>query len=456
MPKLDETLAKNEVLAKVPAAQCPAKAELEGKIRTLQAQVAIIGLGYVGLPLAVEYAKAGFRVTGIEVDPLKVEQIGQGVSYVKDVPSAEIAELSSKGMLTATLDFGELAKADVVIVCVPTPLRKTKEPDISYILAAMEHISAHLRAGQLIVLESTTYPGTTDELMLSTLESTGKRIDVDFFLAFSPERVDPGNPTFQTHNIPKVIGGVSPASTDVAALAYSKVVATVFPVSSARVAETAKLLENTFRSINIALVNEIAQLCRALDVNVWEVIEAAATKPFGFMPFYPGPGIGGHCIPLDPHYLSWKARMHGFEARFIGLAEEVNSSMPEYVVSLVSDALNAHRKCVNGAKILVLGVAYKKDIDDVRESPALEIMEELRGKGADLCYHDPYVPSLRLTESVMESAPLSDTLLAETDCVLIVTNHTSFDYASIVQRTALVVDTRNATKHITSGKVVRL
>jgi UDP-N-acetyl-D-glucosamine dehydrogenase len=362
-----------------------------------------------------------------------------------------VKELVDSGRLHATTNFDELKDCDAIIICVPTPLRKTKEPDVSYILAAAEEIQKRLRCGQLIILESTTYPGTTDEVLLPMLEETGLKLDQDFLLAFSPERVDPGNPQFKTHNIPKVVGGVTDDSTEAAAALYGRIVREVHAVSSARVAETAKLLENTFRAVNIGMANEMARLCYALGIDTWEVIRAAATKPFGFMPFYPGPGIGGHCIPLDPHYLSWKARQHGFDSRFIGLAEEVNSRMPEHVVQLVSDGLNDARKAMNGSRILLLGVAYKKDIDDVRESPALSIIDRLRSKGCDVRYHDPFVTDLTFDDAHAEGGgePLSSVALTEdeigaSDCVVIVTNHSDLDYARVIELAPLIVDTRNA------------
>src|SRR6188474_2966197 len=367
------------------------KNELISSITDKKARVGVIGLGYVGLPLVVEFAAKGFKGIGFEVDERKASQINAGSSYIGDVPSSRVSELVKTERLRATTDFKHLAECDAIIICVPTPLRKTKEPDVSYILAAAEQIQKYLRRGQLIILESTTYPGTTDEVLLPMFEETGLKLDEDFLLAFSPERVDPGNPQFLTHNIPKVVGGVTDDSTVVAAHLYSQIVKDVHAVSSARVAEAAKLLENTFRAVNIGMANEMARLCYALNIDTWEVIRAAATKPFGFMPFYPGPGIGGHCIPLDPHYLSWKARQHGFDSRFISLAEEVNSRMPSHVVGLAAYGLNQQKKAVNGSRVLVLGVAYKKDIDDVRESPALSIIDRLRAKGADVHYHDPFV-----------------------------------------------------------------
>src|SRR3989440_5333278 len=380
------------------------KNELINLIKDKRAHVGVIGLGYVGLPLLTEFARKGFAASGFEVNEAKVATINSGESYIGDVSSSAVKELVDSEKLHATTDFGELKDCDAIIICVPTPLRKTKEPDVSYILAAAEEIKKRLRRGQLIVLESTTYPGTTDEVLLPMFEETGLKLDEDFLLAFSPERVDPGNPQFQTHNIPKVVGGVTEDSTEVAAYLYSQIVQDVHAVTSARVAEAAKLLENTFRAVNIGMANEMARLCYALGIDTWEVIRAAATKPFGFMPFYPGPGIGGHCIPLDPHYLSWKARQHGFDSRFIGLAEEVNSRMPEHVVQLISDGLNDAEKPLKGSRVLLLGVAYKKDINDVRESPALSIIDLLRAKGARVSYHDPFVSEVRFDDAHTQSA----------------------------------------------------
>jgi UDP-N-acetyl-D-glucosamine dehydrogenase len=438
------------------------KERLMSRIASREARVGVIGLGYVGLPLVIEFGHRGFETTGFEVDPRKVEAIGRGESYIPDVPSDQVAALVTAGKLSATTDFHLLADQEVIVICVPTPLRKTKDPDVSYILAAAEKIQEALRPGRLVVLESTTYPGTTDEVLRPIFDQTGLRLDEDYFLAFSPERVDPGNPSFQTRNIPKVVGGVTADSTEIAAALYETIVDQVHSTSSARVAETCKLLENTFRAVNIGMVNELAQLCHALKIDTWEVIAAASTKPFGFMPFYPGPGIGGHCIPLDPHYLSWKARMHGFEARFISLAEEVNSRMPEHVVHLVTLALNRHRKAVNGAKVLILGVAYKRDIDDMRESPALSIIEELESLGAVVTYHDPFVPVLPLegTDRQLQSVPLDEGVLKGTDVVVVVTDHRGVDYGYVAKLAPLIVDTRNVTRSLDQAgleeKVVRL
>jgi UDP-N-acetyl-D-glucosamine dehydrogenase len=443
------------------------KNELINRITNKQAHVGVIGLGYVGLPLLVEFASKGFKGTGFEVDEAKAKQINVGTSYIGDVPSSKLKEVVDAKRLQATTDFDHLADCDAIIICVPTPLRKTKEPDVSYILAATEQIAKRLRRGQLIILESTTYPGTTDEVLLPMFEDKGLKLDEDFLLAFSPERVDPGNPQFLTHNIPKVVGGVTDDSTTVAAHLYSQIVNEVFAVSSARVAEAAKLLENTFRAVNIGMANEMARLCYALNIDTWEVIRAAATKPFGFMPFYPGPGIGGHCIPLDPHYLSWKARQHGFDSRFIGLAEEVNSRMPEHVVQLVSDGLNDERKAMKGSNVLLLGVAYKKDINDVRESPALSIIDRLRAKGANVRYHDPFVAEVRFDDAhtdaggePLQSVSLTNEELKSADCVIIVTDHSEIDYKRVCSLASLIVDTRNAlngdVRRESSARIIRL
>src|SRR4051812_28780106 len=365
------------------------------RIRARQARVGVIGLGYVGLPLVVEFARAGFDVTGFDVDASKTEQINAGRSYIPDVSQADLAACVSAGKIRATTDMSKLAEMDAIDICVPTPLRKTKDPDLSYIVMAVDAVAAVPHRGKLVILESTTYPGTTDEVVQPKLEAGGLKVDVDFFLAFSPERVDPGNPQFKTANIPKIVGGNGPKSTEMAAALYGHIVSKVVPVSSTRVAEMVKPLENTFRAVNIGLVNEIALMSHNLNIDVWEVIEAAKTKPFGFMPFYPGPGLGGHCIPIDPFYLSWKARQTGFECRFIELAGHVNSAMPEYVVERVATALNGVKKSINGSRLHLFGMAYKKDVGDVRESPALDILELLLRRGATLSYSDPYVPSIQ-------------------------------------------------------------
>ncbi len=427
---------------------------LKDKIESRRARVGIIGLGYVGLPLAVEYAKAGFSVTGIDLSSAKIDRVNAGDSYIGDIRGAELAPLVSSGKLRATNDFSVVRDLDTVNICVPTPLRKTKDPDMSYIVAACEEIAKYFHEGMLIILESTTYPGTTDELILPMLENTGLKVGKDFFLCFSPERVDPGNPKFQTINIPKVVGGTTPACTEIGRIFYAQALQNVVPVSSTQVAEMVKLLENTFRMINIGLVNEIAMMCHGMDINVWEVIDAAATKPFGFMPFYPGPGLGGHCIPIDPFYLSWKSKQAGVEARFIELAGQINGQMPHFVVSKIQDALNGHSKPVKGSRIHICGVSYKRDIDDVRESPALDIMLLLRRLGAVLAYSDPHVPQLKLDDLALSSQ--DGNAIADADCVVIVTDHSAFDYNDIAKRARLIVDTRNALKNVKSSNIVRL
>jgi UDP-N-acetyl-D-glucosamine dehydrogenase len=426
------------------------------RIRARRAQVGVIGLGYVGLPLAVEFARAGFAVTGFDVDAAKTAQINAGGSYIPDVAASDVAAMVREGRLRATTDTTELAAMDAIDICVPTPLRKTRDPDLSYVVLAVEAVAATLRKGQLVILESTTYPGTTEEVVRPMLEAKGLKADVDFFLAFSPERVDPGNREFTTRNIPKIVGGVGAASTQAAAALYSATVDRVVSVSSTRVAEMVKLLENTFRAVNIGLVNEIALMCHKMDIGVWEVIDAAKTKPFGFMPFYPGPGLGGHCIPIDPFYLSWKARQNGFECRFIELAGHINASMPHFVVERVADALNTVRKAINGARVHVFGVAYKRDVNDMRESPALDVLELLGKRGAALSYTDPFVPELRLDARTLASVDLAQVLSDPPDCSVICTDHSAFDYAAIVRSGALVVDTRNALKQYDSPSIFRL
>jgi len=427
---------------------------LEEKIRTRRARVGIVGLGYVGLPLAVEFAKAGFTVTGIDISEAKTGRVNAGDSYVGDVPSSTLRALVEAGKLRATTDFSAVGELDTINICVPTPLRKTKDPDMSYIVASCQEIARYLHAGMLVILESTTYPGTTDELVLPMLSKPGLEAGRDFFLCFSPERVDPGNPKYQTANIPKVVGGCTAACTDMGRLFYEQALEHVVPVSSTQVAEMVKLLENTFRMINIGLANEMALMCDRIGINVWEVIDAAATKPFGFMPFYPGPGLGGHCIPIDPFYLSWKTRQAGIEARFIELAGYINGQMPHFVVDKVQNALNDAGKPVKGSRIHVMGVAYKRDIDDMRESPALDVMLLLKRRGAVVSYSDPYVPVLRGEGLDLASTPQEDA--AEADCVVIVTDHSWFDYPALVKRAALIVDSRNALKNFRSEKIVRL
>jgi UDP-N-acetyl-D-glucosamine dehydrogenase len=427
---------------------------LEEKIRLRRARVGIVGLGYVGLPLAVEFAKAGFQVTGIDVNTQKVERVNAGDSYVGDISSEALSALVKGGKLRATTDFRVVGELDTVNICVPTPLRKTKDPDMSFIVSSCQEIASNFHAGMLIILESTTYPGTTAELLLPVFEKSGLRVGEDFFLCFSPERVDPGNAKYQTRNIPKVVGGTTAACTRMGSLFYSQALATVVPVSSTQVAEMVKLLENTFRMINIGLVNEMALMCDRIGINVWEVIEAAATKPFGFMPFYPGPGLGGHCIPIDPFYLSWKTKQAGIEARFIELAGYINGQMPHFVVDKIQNALNDAGKPVKGTHIHILGVAYKKDIDDIRESPALDVMLLLQRRGARLSYSDPYVPRLQLDGIDLSAQP--ESVAGEADCAVIVTDHSAFDYRRIAGTARLVVDTRNALKGVNSSHIVRL
>jgi UDP-N-acetyl-D-glucosamine dehydrogenase len=426
------------------------------RIASREARIGVIGLGYVGLPLAVEFARAGFHVTGFDVDQQKTAQINAGRSYIPDVSEADLGACVKSGKLRATTDMSGLGAMDEIDICVPTPLRKTRDPDLSYVVLAVEAVAATLRKGQLVILESTTYPGTTDEVVQPMLEAKKLKADVDFFLAFSPERVDPGNQQFTTRNIPKIVGGVGDASTRAAAALYATIVERVVSVSSTRVAEMVKLLENTFRAVNIGLVNEIALMCHKMDIGVWEVIDAARTKPFGFMPFYPGPGLGGHCIPIDPYYLSWKARQNGFECRFIELAGHINSSMPDYVVERVAEALNTARKPINGSRVHLFGVAYKRDVNDVRESPALDILELLGRRGAALSYSDPFVPELRHNGRTMTSVDVAAVLREPPDCGVICTDHSAFDYEGMVRSGALIVDTRNALKKYDSPAIFRL
>jgi UDP-N-acetyl-D-glucosamine dehydrogenase len=424
--------------------------QLLKKIERREAHVGVVGLGYVGLPLAVELARVGFRVTGIDLDDRKVQAVNRGESYIPDVPTEILGALTRAGKLDATADFSVVARLDTINICVPTPLRKTKDPDMSYIVSAVDAIAAHLHPGLLICLESTTYPGTTDELVQPVLEAKGMKAGTDFFLAFSPERVDPGNPTFHTGNVPKVVGGVTPDCQKLAAALYGSAITTIVPVSSTRVAEMVKLLENTFRAVNIALVNELALMCDRMNIDVWEVVDAARTKPFGFMAFYPGPGLGGHCIPIDPFYLSWKAKQSGFDPRFIELAGHINGAMPHYVVEKIAEALNTKRKSINGANILIAGVAYKRDIDDMRESPALDVMGLLHGKGATVSYVDPYVPEVHGREWSgrvdIKGVEVSRGSFGRYDCIVIITDHKTFDYDAMVAEADLIVDTRNAIK----------
>jgi UDP-N-acetyl-D-glucosamine dehydrogenase len=440
MPRLEETKS--------------ALALLEEQITNRTARVGVVGLGYVGLPLAVEFAKAGFPVTGIDISAPKTESVNLGRSYVGDVPESALAPLVESRKLRATTDFSVIRELDTINVAVPTPLRKTKDPDMSFVVSACQEIANYLHPGMLIILESTTYPGTTDELVRPMLEKSGLKVGEDFFLCFSPERVDPGNPQFQTVNIPKVVGGITPGCTRIGQLFYSQALQHVVPVSSTQVAEMVKLLENTFRMINIGLANEIAIMCNRMGIDVWEVIDAAATKPFGFMPFYPGPGLGGHCIPIDPFYLSWKIKQAGIEARFIELAGQINGQMPHFVVDKVQNAMNDVGLPLKNRHVHVMGVAYKKDIEDVRESPALDVILLLQQRGAKVTYSDPHVHSIKLDGTVLDAQPESQA--AEADCSVIVTNHASFDYKSLVERAPLIVDTRNALKGFSGKHIIRL
>ena len=437
----------------------PHAADLHRLLVARSARVGVVGLGYVGLPLAVEFGHAGFSVVGLDVDQRRCDAINRGESEIQDVPDSAVAELVRDGKLSAVADIGAAGSLDVVNICVPTPLRKTKDPDLSYVVAAAQAIKAHLRRGMLVVLESTTYPGTTEEVVQPILEESGLKAGSDFFLAYSPERVDPGNQQWGTRNVPKVVGGLTSDCSALAATLYGAAVDTVVRVSSPRAAEMVKILENTFRAINIGLVNELAMMCDRIGIDVWEVIDAAATKPFGFMPFYPGPGLGGHCIPIDPFYLSWKVREVGFEARFIELAGQVNGAMPNHVVGKVADALNWHGKAVKGANILIIGVAYKPNVNDVRESPALDVMALLLEKGAQVSYYDPYVPHIDEWHwtggCAMDSVHYRHELVEAADCVVILTNHKGIDYLEIAAAAQLVVDTRNAVKPH-SGNVFRL
>lgn len=435
------------------------RAELERKLKERQAKIGVLGMGYVGLPLATVFAEAGFEVTGIDPDSRKIEAIERGESYIGDIKSEQIVALTKAGKLHASASFEPLAQMDAISICVPTPLRKTGDPDLSFILSAADRLAEHIHPGMVIVLESTTYPGTTREMVLDRLQSaSGLKAGEDFFLAFSPERVDPGREDWTTINMPKVIGGITAACGEVAALWYSQALKTVVPVSSAEVAEMAKLLENTFRMVNIGLVNEMALMCQRLGIDVWEVIDAAATKPFGFMKFTPGPGLGGHCIPIDPLYLSWKLKSLNYTARFIELASEINTNMPRYVVSRVQEALNEQGKPLNGSQVLVLGAAYKPDIDDLRESPALDVIGLLREKKAKVSYHDPYIPHLDHEDWAMDSVEDAVKAAAAADVVVMITNHKEYDYALLLKNAKLILDTRNAFAAIAKGdpKVVKL
>ncbi len=429
---------------------------LEKKISTRTLRIAIIGLGYVGLPLATTFAEAGFQVVGIDVDQQKIDQARRGLSYIPDISGSLLQKLIDAKLLSFTCDFAALDEIDAVCICVPTPLGKTHEPDISYIMSATQQVRVHLHPGQLIVLESTTYPGTTKEVVLPELESAGLTVGVDFFLAFSPERIDPGNPDFVTRNTPKIVGGITPVCTELTTSFYGAAIEQVIPASSTQVAEMAKLLENTFRAVNIGLVNEFAIMCEKLHVDVWEVIDAAATKPYGFMRFLPGPGLGGHCIPIDPHYLSWKLKMIDYTARFIELAAEINGSMPHHIVNKIGEALNEQRRCFNKATILILGVAYKGNVSDVRESPALDIILELMAYKSVVIYNDEYVQSITIRNQTLHSQPISSGLLQAADCVVIVTNHSYYDIPFIIGEARCIVDTRNMTQGFYDEKIFRL
>ncbi len=447
--------ARNKTSAKAKTKRLANQAELlERKILAHSASIGVIGMGYVGLPLAIEFGRVGFKVTGIDVDEEKIKIINAGRSHIDDIKDYQVKELTDLKQLRCTNDFSVLKNIDCVAIAVPTPLNKTKDPDVSFILSAVDRIKEHLHPGQLIVLESTTYPGTTEELILPILEEKGFEVGVDFFLAFSPERVDPGNTRYTTHNTPKVVGGKTPDCLRVSKVLYEQVISEVIPVSSTKAAEMVKLLENTFRSVNIGLVNEVALMCDRLQIDVWEVIDAAATKPFGFLPFYPGPGLGGHCIPIDPHYLSWKLRSLNYYARFIELAGDINSRMPEYVVEKISMALNSRQISISGAKILVMGVAYKKDIGDIRESPALDIIKILERKEAHVSYNDPFVDELVLDGGKKYvSVPINAKSVGSADCVVIVTDHSDYNYQWVVDKAKVVVDTRNATRSVKNGRV---
>jgi UDP-N-acetyl-D-glucosamine dehydrogenase len=451
MLRVKEVITSDDVLAKA----------LKEKILSHSATVGVIGLGYVGLPLAVEKGKVGFPVIGFDINPQRVARVNAGDNYIGDVKDVELQDLTQKGILEATTDFSRLSECDVIVICVPTPLTITRDPDISYIEASTEQIAKYLKPGQLVTLESTTYPGTTEEVILPLLEKSGLKVGKDFFLAFSPERVDPGNKRFSTHNTSKVCGGMTPVCLEVAYTFYAQTIVNVVPVSSPAAAELTKVFENTYRAVNIAMVNELMLLCDRMGIDIWEVVEAAGTKPFGIQTFWPGPGVGGHCIPIDPFYLTWKAREYDFHTRFIELAGEINVEVSYHVINKVIRALNNENKSLKDANIFVLGVAYKKDIDDVRESPALKIMELLRKNGAKVTYHDPFIPVIEPhggSTMHLESIELSDKNLAAADCVLILTDHSAVDYQRVVDQAKLVVDTRNATKEVENNreKIVKI
>ena len=455
-PEQGDEIMSTTIENDVATTRADAYDELERRIKTRQARFGVIGLGYVGLPLALTFNEAGFDVTGIDIDTNRVDAIVAGRSYITDISDTELQEASAGKRFRATTDLSEIRNLDAVSICVPTPLRKTKDPDMSYVISAADAIAKVLHPGQLVILESTTYPGTTEELVLPALEAGGLTVGKDFFVAYSPERVDPGNPNFSTKDIPKVIGGVTPRCAELAKLLYGCAMKTIVPVSSTRVAEMVKLLENTFRSVNIALVNEIALMCAHMKIDVWEVIKGASSKPFGFLPFYPGPGLGGHCIPIDPLYLEWKSKIDGFESRFIGLADKINSGMPRHVVTRAMALLNERGKAMRGSRIHVLGVTYKKDISDSRESPALEVIKILIALGATVTYSDPFVPSLSIEGHNVEAIEPGRDVLGSCDMAVIITNHSAFNYNELVKYAALVFDTRNACSEMKANNLVTL
>jgi UDP-N-acetyl-D-glucosamine dehydrogenase len=430
--------------------------KLQEKIGNKSARIGIVGLGYVGLPLAVAFSEAGFKVLGVDVQQKRVDAVNQGQSYIADVPAERLQAVIARNCLQTTTDQSKLSEADAICICVPTPLTRTKDPDLSHVVRESKEVAKCLQPGQLVVLESTTYPGTTKQVVLPILESSKLKCGTDFYLAYSPERVDPGNKKHSLKNTPKIVGGINPESTHLAKVLYSQIADTVVPVSSPEVAEMTKIFENVFRSVNIALVNELAQLCHNMNMSVWEVIDAASTKPFGYMPFYPGPGVGGHCIPLDPYYLANKAREFDFHTRFIELAAEINEHMPHYVASRILEALNERGKSLNGAKIFVLGVAYKKDVEDVRESPSLKLLQLLREKGANVSYNDPYIPRIKLSQGSLASVKLTRGNLASADCVIIATDHSCYNMDEVVAQAKLVFDTRGVTKGLRGNNIVRL
>ncbi|MFC1632038.1 nucleotide sugar dehydrogenase [Candidatus Omnitrophota bacterium] len=431
---------------------------LKNKLIKKRAKIGVIGLGYVGLPLALLFAQKGFPVFGFDINQKRLKRVKAGRSYISDVPSQQLKKVISEKKLQVTDDFSLISGLEAIIICVPTPLKERTEPDVSHIISAVENIKKFIQKGQIVVLESTTYPGTTEEVILPMLESEKFKEGRDFYLAFSPERVDPGNSKYKTQNTPKIIGGISPESSRMAKLLYSQVINKVIAASSAKVAEMTKLLENTFRIVNIGLVNELMLLCDKLEIDIWEVIAAAKTKPFGFMPFYPGPGVGGHCIPIDPIYLSWKARGYGFEARFIELASYINSQMPRYVVERIVRALNEHKRSLAGSKILILGCAYKKDVKDLRESPAIEIINTLQSLKAQVSYYDPYLPYLKIDQIDLKSVKFTRASFSKQDCVVVLTGHTNVDYRFVLKHSSLIIDTRNVFKNIKGkkGQVIKL